>query len=72
MSVAKRVSEEVRAGVLEKHKGSGDGLTEGVDDLGGSVVYAIRFEDQTSEQSFSSANNNKKEDQTTTTTKENS
>jgi len=53
MSVAKRVSEEVRAGVLEKHKGkgisSGDGLTEGVDDLGGTVGYAIRFEDQTSE-----------------------
>lgn len=44
MSVAKRVSEEVAAGVEEK----GKPLTE-KDELGGTVGYAIRFEDQTSE-----------------------
>lgn len=44
MSVAKRVSEEVAAGVQE----SGRELT-GADELGGTVGYAIRFEDCTSE-----------------------
>ena len=43
MSVAKRVCEEVAAGVEEK----GDALTE-KDKLGGTVGYAIRFEDCTS------------------------
>ena len=43
MSVAKRVSEEVSAGVKEK----GRPLTE-KDELGGTVGYAIRFEDVTS------------------------
>ena len=45
MSVAKRVSEEVAAGVEEK----GKRLVKGRDDLGGTVGYAIRFEDCTSE-----------------------
>jgi pre-mRNA-splicing factor ATP-dependent RNA helicase DHX38/PRP16 len=44
MSVAKRVSEEVAAGVKEK----GEELTER-DELGGTVGYAIRFENQTSD-----------------------
>jgi pre-mRNA-splicing factor ATP-dependent RNA helicase DHX38/PRP16 len=44
MSVAKRVSEEVTAGVEEM----GKPLTE-KEDLGGSVGYAIRFEDCTTE-----------------------
>ena len=44
MSVAKRVSEEVAASVKDK----GRELTE-VDQLGGTVGYAIRFEDCTSE-----------------------
>jgi pre-mRNA-splicing factor ATP-dependent RNA helicase DHX38/PRP16 len=44
MSVAKRVSEEVRSGVKEK----GLPLTE-KEQLGGTVGYAIRFEDMTSE-----------------------
>jgi len=44
MSVAKRVSEEVAAAVKEK----GKTLTE-KEDLGGTVGYAIRFEDCTSE-----------------------
>ncbi|KAG7368629.1 ATP-dependent helicase HrpA [Nitzschia inconspicua] len=44
MSVAKRVSEEVAAGVEEK----GMTLTQ-KDELGGTVGYAIRFEDCTSE-----------------------
>ena len=44
MSVAKRVSEEVAAGVKE----AGRQLTES-DELGGTVGYAIRFEDCTSE-----------------------
>jgi pre-mRNA-splicing factor ATP-dependent RNA helicase DHX38/PRP16 len=44
MSVAKRVSEEVAAGVTEK----GRELTE-KEELGGIVGYAIRFEDCTSE-----------------------
>lgn len=44
MSVAKRVSEEVAAGVKE----AGRKLTE-KDELGGIVGYAIRFEDCTSE-----------------------
>lgn len=44
MSVAKRVSEEVAAGVVEK----GMPLSE-KDNLGGTVGYAIRFEDLTSE-----------------------
>ena len=44
MSVAKRVSEEVAAGVKER----GRPLTE-KHELGGVVGYAIRFEDCTSE-----------------------
>jgi pre-mRNA-splicing factor ATP-dependent RNA helicase DHX38/PRP16 len=44
MSVAKRVSEEVAAAVAEK----GIALT-AKEDLGGTVGYAIRFEDQTTE-----------------------
>ena len=44
ISVAKRVSEEVAAGVKE----AGNPLTE-KEDLGGKVGYAIRFEDCTSE-----------------------
>lgn len=44
MSVAKRVSEEIAAAVVEK----GSSLTE-KDQLGGTVGYSIRFEDQTSE-----------------------
>ena len=44
MSVAKRVSEEIAAAVTEK----GIPLTE-KDQLGGTVGYSIRFEDQTSE-----------------------
>lgn len=44
MSVAKRVSEEVSEATKEK----GKELTE-KDELGGTVGYAIRFEDQTSE-----------------------
>ena len=44
MSVAKRVSEEVAAAVQEK----GPSLME-KDQLGGTVGYAIRFEDCTSE-----------------------
>ena len=44
MSVAKRVSEEVAAGVKE----AGNQLTE-KEDLGGKIGYAIRFEDCTSE-----------------------
>ena len=44
MSVAKRVSEEVAAAVKE----TGQELTE-KDELGGTVGYAIRFEDQTSD-----------------------
>ncbi len=44
MSVAKRVSEEVAAAVLEQRKP----LT-GKDELGGTVGYSIRFEDCTSE-----------------------
>ncbi len=44
MSVAKRVCQEVAAGVTEK----GEPLTE-KDELGGRVGYAIRFEDCTSE-----------------------
>ena len=44
MSVAKRVSEEVAAAVVE----SGRTLTE-KDELGGTVGYSIRFEDCTSE-----------------------
>jgi pre-mRNA-splicing factor ATP-dependent RNA helicase DHX38/PRP16 len=43
MSVAKRVSEEVAAGVIEK----GQEVTEAYQ-LGGTVGYAIRFEDCTS------------------------
>lgn len=43
MSVAKRVSEEVAAGVREKGKSLGE-----KDKLGGTVGYAIRFEDMTS------------------------
>ena len=44
MSVAKRVSEEVAAGVKE----AGRQLTD-ADELGGTVGYAIRFEDCTSD-----------------------
>lgn len=44
MSVAKRVSEEVTAAVVEQ----GEQLTE-KEKLGGTVGYAIRFEDQTTE-----------------------
>jgi len=44
MSVAKRVADEVAAGVTE----TGAALTE-KDQLGGTVGYAIRFEDCTSE-----------------------
>ena len=44
MSVAKRVADEVAAGVAE----TGAPLTE-KDQLGGTVGYAIRFEDCTSE-----------------------
>eukprot|EP00977_Amphora_coffeiformis_P012457 scaffold3077_cov162-Amphora_coffeaeformis.AAC.16 len=44
MSVAKRVADEVAAGVTE----TGAELTE-KDQLGGTVGYAIRFEDCTSE-----------------------
>jgi len=44
MSVAKRVSEEVTAGVMEKGIPLGE-----KDKLGGTVGYAIRFEDMTSE-----------------------
>lgn len=44
MSVAKRVSDEVAAGVLEK----GEVLTPKYD-LGGVVGYTIRFEDCTTE-----------------------
>jgi pre-mRNA-splicing factor ATP-dependent RNA helicase DHX38/PRP16 len=44
MSVAKRVSEEVAASVTE----SGKTLTK-KDELGGTVGYAIRFEDCTSQ-----------------------
>ena len=44
MSVAKRVSEEVAASVIE----SGKALTK-KDELGGTVGYAIRFEDCTSQ-----------------------
>ncbi|GMI14639.1 hypothetical protein TrLO_g7168 [Triparma laevis f. longispina] len=43
MSVAKRVSEEVAAGVPNAKQGESE-------ELGGTVGYAIRFEDQTSEQ----------------------
>ncbi|KAL7556461.1 hypothetical protein ACA910_021035 [Epithemia clementina (nom. ined.)] len=45
MSVAKRVSEEVAAGVKEKGKRALDKR----DELGGTVGYTIRFEDCTSE-----------------------
>lgn len=45
MSVAKRVADEVAAGVVE----TGTELTE-KDQLGGKVGYAIRFEDCTSEE----------------------
>jgi pre-mRNA-splicing factor ATP-dependent RNA helicase DHX38/PRP16 len=44
MSVAKRVSEEVAAGVKEKGNTLGE-----KDELGGTVGYSIRFEDCTSE-----------------------
>jgi pre-mRNA-splicing factor ATP-dependent RNA helicase DHX38/PRP16 len=44
MSVAKRVSEEVAAGVKEKGKPLGE-----KEELGGTVGYTIRFEDCTSE-----------------------
>jgi pre-mRNA-splicing factor ATP-dependent RNA helicase DHX38/PRP16 len=44
MSVAKRVSQEVASGVIEK----GNALTK-KDELGGTIGYAIRFEDCTSE-----------------------
>ena len=44
MSVAKRVSEEVAASVAEK----GIALT-AKDELGGTVGYSIRFEDQTTD-----------------------
>jgi HrpA-like RNA helicase len=44
MSVAKRVSEEVAASVKEKGQAVGE-----KDELGGTVGYAIHFEDQTSE-----------------------
>jgi pre-mRNA-splicing factor ATP-dependent RNA helicase DHX38/PRP16 len=44
MSVARRVSEEVGAGVKEKGHALGE-----KDELGGTVGYAIRFEDQTSD-----------------------
>jgi len=46
MSVAKRVSEEVVAGVKEKGKRA---ISAERDDLGGTVGYAIRFEDCTSD-----------------------
>ena len=46
MSVAKRVSEEVAAGVMEK---TGQSTVDEKDELGGKVGYAIRFEDCTSE-----------------------
>ena len=45
MSVAKRVSEEVAAAAKEK----GRETTAEKDELGGTVGYAIRFEDQTSD-----------------------
>jgi hypothetical protein len=44
MSVAKRVSQEVASGVIE----NGKTLTK-KDELGGTIGYAIRFEDCTSE-----------------------
>ena len=44
MSVAKRVSEEVAAAAKEKGRESTE-----KDELGGTVGYAIRFEDQTSD-----------------------
>jgi pre-mRNA-splicing factor ATP-dependent RNA helicase DHX38/PRP16 len=44
MSVAKRVSEEVAANVVERRMS----LT-AKEELGGTVGYSIRFEDQTSE-----------------------
>jgi pre-mRNA-splicing factor ATP-dependent RNA helicase DHX38/PRP16 len=47
MSVAKRVSEEVADAIREK----GQPLTV-TDELGGTVGYAIRFEDQTSERTL--------------------
>lgn len=47
MSVAKRVSEEVTDAIREK----GQTLT-AKDELGGTVGYAIRFEDQTSERTL--------------------
>jgi pre-mRNA-splicing factor ATP-dependent RNA helicase DHX38/PRP16 len=46
MSVAKRVSEEVAAGIKESGKRE---LNDNVDGLGGTVGYSIRFEDQTNE-----------------------
>jgi hypothetical protein len=45
-SVAKRVSEEVAAGIKESGKRE---LNDNVDGLGGTVGYSIRFEDQTNE-----------------------
>jgi pre-mRNA-splicing factor ATP-dependent RNA helicase DHX38/PRP16 len=44
MSVAKRVSEEVSAGVVERGEEVGE-----KEKLGGTVGYAIRFEDCTSD-----------------------